>query len=201
MERTNQAKAELEARCLRAERERDMYRLLARRWQSRLQAVLDEQRNGSSASTNAAGAAAGVTAAALQELQQEALGILNDSSEEDSEEDEEDQEDDVSMMEQDEDLQAGDHSDGLGYAAAASADAPGNGQHLVEGDDEAYFSCMEHAASGQVHPIHGSSSTMDEEMSDVEEEDLGTAQVTGTDNLEMKSESKARAVSIASDDL
>jgi len=116
-------------------------------------------------------------------------------------EDEEDQEDDVSMMEQDEDLQAGDHSDGLGYAAAASADAPGNGQHLVEGDDEAYFSCMEHAASGQVHPIHGSSSTMDEEMSDVEEEDLGTAQVTGTDNLEMKSESKARAVSIASDDL
>ena len=38
-------------------------------------------------------------------------------------------------------------------------------------------------------------------MSDVEEGDLGTAQVTGTDNLEIGSESKVRAVSIASDDL
>ena len=96
-----------------------MYRLLARRWQSRLQAVLDEQRNGLSASSNAAGAITGATADALQELQQEALGILNDSSDDDSEEDEEDEEDDVSMMEQDEDEEADEHSDGLGHAAAA----------------------------------------------------------------------------------
>ena len=199
MERTNQAKSELEARCQRAERERDMYRLLARRWQSRLQAVLDEQRNGLSASSNAAGAVTGATAAALQELQQE--GILNDSSDDDSEEDEEDEEDDVSMMEQDEDEEADEHSDGLGHAAAAHVHAPGNGLHVP--DDEAYFSCMEHAAPGQAQPIHGntSSSTMDEEMSDVEEGDLGAAQVTGTDNLEIGSESKVRAVSIASDDL
>ena len=199
VERTNQAKSELEARCQRAERERDMYRLLARRWQSRLQAVLDEQRNGLSASSNAAGAITGATADALQELQQEALGILNDSSDDDSEEDEEDEEDDVSMMEQDEDEEADEHSDGLGHAAAAPVHAPGNGLQ----DDEAYFSCMEHAAPGQAQPIHGntSSSTMDEEMSDVEEGDLGTAQVTGTDNLEIGSESKVRAVSIASDDL
>ena len=196
MERTNQAKAEVEARCQRAERERDMYRLLARRWQSRLQAVLDEQRNGLSASSNSAGA----TAAALQELQQEALGILNDSSDDDdSEEDEEDEEDDVSMMEQDEDEESDENSDGLGHAAAAPAHAPGNGLQ----DDEAYFSCVEHAAPGQVQPIHGSNSTMDEEMSDVEERDLGTAQITGTNNLEIgsSSESKVRAVSIASDDL
>lgn len=194
VERTNQAKAELEARCQRAERERDMYRLLARRWQSRLQAVLDEQRNGLSASSNTAGA----TAAALQELQQEALGILNDSSDDDSEEDEEDQEDDVSMMEQDEYEEADENSDGLGHAAAAPVHAPGNGRLQ---DDEAYFSCVEHAAPSHAQPIHGSSSTMDEEMSDVEEGDLGTAQVTGTDNLEIVSESKVRAVSIASDDL
>ena len=193
VERTNQAKAEVEARCQRAERERDMYRLLARRWQSRLQAVLDEQRNGLSASSNSAGA----TAAALQELQQEALGILNDSSDDDSEEDEEDEEDDVSMMEQDEDEESDENSDGLGHAAAAPAHAPGNGLQ----DDEAYFSCVEHAAPSHAQPIHGSSSTMDEEMSDVEEEDLGTAQITGTDNLEIGSESKVRAVSIASDDL
>ena len=194
MERTNQAKAEVEARCQRAERERDMYRLLARRWQSRLQAVLDEQRNGLSASSNSAGA----TAAALQELQQEALGILNDSSDDDdSEEDEEDGEDDVSMMEQDEDEESDENSDGLGHAAAAPVHAPGNGLQ----DDEAYFSCVEHAAPSHAQPIHGSSSTMDEEMSDVEEEDLGTAQITGTDNLEIGSESKVRAVSIASDDL
>lgn len=193
MERTNQAKAEVEARCQRAERERDMYRLLARRWQSRLQAVLDEQRNGLSASSNSAGA----TAAALQELQQEALGILNDSSDDDSEEDEEDEEDDVSMMEQDEDEESDENSDGLGHAAAAPVHAPGNGLQ----DDEAYFSCVEHAAPSHAQPIHGSSSTMDEEMSDVEEEDLGTAQITGTDNLEIGSESKVRAVSIASDDL
>ena len=193
VERTNQAKAEVEARCQRAERERDMYRLLARRWQSRLQAVLDEQRNGLSASSNSAGA----TAAALQELQQEALGILNDSSDDDSEEDEEDEEDDVSMMEQDEDEESDENSDGLGHAAAAPVHAPGNGLQ----DDEAYFSCVEHAAPSHAQPIHGSSSTMDEEMSDVEEEDLGTAQITGTDNLEIGSESKVRAVSIASDDL
>ena len=199
VERTNQVKAELEARCQRAERERDMYRLLARRWQSRLQAVLDEQRNGLSASSTAAGTVAGAAAAALQELQQEALGILNDSSDDDSEEDEEEQEDDVSMMEQDEDEESNDHSDGLGHAAAAPAHAPGNGLQ----DDEAYFSCVEHAAPGQVQPIHGSNSTMDEEMSEVEEEDLGIAQVTGTNNLEIgsSSESKVRAVSIASDDL
>lgn len=193
MERTNQAKAELEARCQRAERERDMYRLLARRWQSRLQAVLDEQRNGLSAFSNAAGA----TAAALQELQQEALGILNDSSDDDSEEEEEEDDEDVSMMEQDEDEETDEHSDGLGHAAAAPVHAPGNGLQ----DEEAYFSCVEHAAPSHAQPIRGSTSTMDEEMSDVEEEDIGTAQITGTDNLEIGSESKVRAVSIASDDL
>ena len=41
---------------------------------------------------------------------------------------------------------------------------------------------------------------MDEEMSDVEE-GLSTTQVTGTSNLEAESESKIRAVSIASEDL
>ena len=188
--RTNQAKADLEARCQRAERERDMYRLLARRWQSRLQAVLDEQRNGPSAAA---------TVAALQELQY-AQGILDDSSddegEQEEEEEEEEQEEDVSMMEEDgdEDEEAGEYSDGLGYAAAAPAPAPGN-----EGDDEAYFSCMEHGTSGNVHPTLGMSS-MDEEMSDVEE-GLSTTQVTGTSNLEAESESKIRAVSIASEDL
>ena len=170
-----------------------MYRLLARRWQSRLQAVLDEQRNGPSAAA---------TVAALQELQY-AQGILDDSSddeveEEEGEEEEEEQEEDVSMMEEDgdEDEEAGEYSDGLGYAAAAPAPAPGN-----EGDDEAYFSCMEHGTSGNVHPTLGMSS-MDEEMNDVEEV-LGTTstQVTGTRNLEAESESKIRAVSIASEDL
>ena len=163
-----------------------MYRLLARRWQSRLQAVLDEQRNGPSAAA---------TVAALQELQY-AQGILDGSSDDEGEEEEEEQEDDASMMEEDgdEDGEVGEYSDGLGYAAAAPAPAPGN-----EGDDEAYFSCMEHGASGNVHPTLGMSS-MDEEMSDVEE-GLGTTQVTGTSNLEVESESKIRAVSIASEDL
>lgn len=167
-----------------------MYRLLARRWQSRLQAVLDEQRNGPSAAA---------TVAALQELQY-AQGILDDSSDDEGEEEEEEeeQEEDASMMEEDgnEDEEAGEYSDGLGYAAAAPAPAPGN-----EGDDEAYFSCMEHGTSGNVHPTLGMSS-MDEEMSDVEEV-LGTTstQVTGTSNLEAESESKIRAVSIASEDL
>mmetsp|Transcript_11311 Transcript_11311/g.31972 ORF Transcript_11311/g.31972 Transcript_11311/m.31972 type:complete len:549 (+) Transcript_11311:81-1727(+) len=175
--RTNQAKAELEARCQRAERERDMYRLLARRWQSRLQAVLDEQRNGPSAAA---------TVAALQELQH-AQGILDDSSDGDGEEEEEQeqQEEGVSMMEEDENEEAGDYSGSFGYAAAAAipAPAPRNGG---EGDDEAYFSSM---------------ANMDEEMSDVEE-GLGTSQVIGTSNLEVESpESKIRAVSIASEDL
>jgi len=175
--RTNQAKVELEARCQQAERERDMYRLLARRWQSRLQAVLDEQRNGPSAAA---------TVAALQELQH-AQGILDDSSDGDGEEEEEQeqQEEGVSMMEEDENEEAGDYSGSFGYAAAAAipAPAPRNGG---EGDDEAYFSSM---------------ANMDEEMSDVEE-GLGTSQVIGTSNLEVESpESKIRAVSIASEDL
>ena len=167
-----------------------MYRLLARRWQSRLQAVLDEQRNGPSAAA---------TVAALQELQY-AQGILDGSSDDEGEEEEEEQEDDASMMEEDgdedEDGEVEEYSDGLGYAAAAPAPAPAPGN---EGDDGAYFSCMEHGASGNVHPTLGMSS-MDEEMSDVEE-GLGTTQVTGTSNLEAESESKIRAVSIASEDL
>ena len=36
--KAEQARLDLEARCQVAERERDVYRLLARRWQSRLQA-------------------------------------------------------------------------------------------------------------------------------------------------------------------
>lgn len=44
--KANQARLEAEARCRVAERERDVYRLLARRWQSRLQVLLQQQREG-----------------------------------------------------------------------------------------------------------------------------------------------------------
>uniref|UniRef100_A0A7S1Z0L7 Protein-L-isoaspartate(D-aspartate) O-methyltransferase n=1 Tax=Trieres chinensis TaxID=1514140 RepID=A0A7S1Z0L7_TRICV len=42
--RAQQARLEAEARCHVAERERDVYRLLARRWQSRLHLILQQQR-------------------------------------------------------------------------------------------------------------------------------------------------------------
>jgi len=42
--KAQQARIEAETRCHVAERERDVYRLLARRWQSRLQLILQQQR-------------------------------------------------------------------------------------------------------------------------------------------------------------
>jgi hypothetical protein len=41
--RAQKARAEAEARCAMAERERDIYRLLARRWQARLSSVLNQR--------------------------------------------------------------------------------------------------------------------------------------------------------------
>merc|ERR1711862_803326 len=43
--KAQQARVDAETRCHVAERERDVYRLLARRWQSRLQLVLQQQRH------------------------------------------------------------------------------------------------------------------------------------------------------------
>merc|ERR1711862_80166 len=43
--KAQQARVDAETRCHVAERERDVYRLLARRWQSRLQFVLQQQRH------------------------------------------------------------------------------------------------------------------------------------------------------------
>jgi hypothetical protein len=52
--KAHQARMEAEARCHIAERERDVYRLLARRWQSRLQALLQQQhQSGDSADSQA----------------------------------------------------------------------------------------------------------------------------------------------------
>jgi len=48
--KAQQARLEAEARCLVAERERDVYRLLARRWQSRVQVLLQQQRQLASSS-------------------------------------------------------------------------------------------------------------------------------------------------------
>jgi len=45
LKRAQQARLEAEARCHMMERERDVYRLLARRWQSRLQTTLQQQRS------------------------------------------------------------------------------------------------------------------------------------------------------------
>jgi len=47
--RAHEARMEAEARCQMAERERDVYRMLARRWQSRIHMLLQQQNNTSSA--------------------------------------------------------------------------------------------------------------------------------------------------------
>jgi len=55
--KAQQARIEAEARCHVAERERDVYRLLARRWQSRLHVILQQQRQAATSATGPSTAA------------------------------------------------------------------------------------------------------------------------------------------------
>lgn len=179
--RAQQARRDLEVRCQMAERERDVYRLLARRWQSRLQAVLEEQRNRSSSAEHTSIASASAFAALQAELEGEV-------GHEDIEEEE-----DAAMMEEDEE----DESGSTGYAAMSHDNSMEevDDEHDEENgaEEEAYFSCNQAGHESSDHSV---------EMSDVEDglESAGGAHMmTGGDaGIEAQ---KVRAVSIASDDL
>jgi len=175
--KAEQARLDLEARCQVAERERDVYRLLARRWQSRLQEVLEAQRD--------MAPSAGYSASASGALQAEL----------DVEEDEEnDEEDDAAMMEEE------NYANSDGYAALSHdrsmEDVDGHNGIEDGKDDEAYFSRNQAGHEG---------TTDDDsvEMSDVEDgfEPADNAQMMTGAVGDLESQGKVRAVSIASEDL
>ena len=138
-QRAEQAKLDLEARCRETERERDIYRLLARRWQSRLHAVLEEQRDRVSS--------AGYTTSASAALQAE----VNADGDEDYDEEGGTDDDDDAMMDED------DHN-------MEDVDDEDNGHNGVESSlgEEVYFSCSQadHESSIDDQSV---------EMSDVED--------------------------------
>lgn len=123
--RAHQARLEAEARCHAAERERDVYRLLANRWQTRLQDLL--RRQGGDAAAVAAAAGEDDDAVVRNVSMEAALdAILQDrhvsraivlsavlprrlhhhDDEEEEEEDADDVEEETNEMEEDEEMQA-----------------------------------------------------------------------------------------------
>mmetsp|Transcript_47451 Transcript_47451/g.143649 ORF Transcript_47451/g.143649 Transcript_47451/m.143649 type:complete len:265 (+) Transcript_47451:1284-2078(+) len=83
--KAEQARVEAEARCHVAERERDVYRLLARRWQSRLHLILQQQRLAASTSSthSSAGAVSSSHDVAVQENSSIGGSLADDSLGED----------------------------------------------------------------------------------------------------------------------
>lgn len=131
--RAQEARAEAEARCQMMERERDVFRLLARRWQSRLQVLLHQQRRENGGSTEAVEEImlGGREEAVIFGLGRMLRGLQSDSeAEDDDEEEESDREMDEEMgNDDDDDVEEEDISDEI-------ANHNNNLANIVHLDDE-----------------------------------------------------------------
>lgn len=188
--RTHRALIDTEQRLLSVERERDVFRMLARRWQSRLQQVVEEQRQRSSSAISTT-----MNVPTLLEGELLADDIDGESS-----------------YNSDGSSSAGEDDEFMEEETAIAPDAQSmnidEADHLSTGDDETnensdeYFS-LGGIASGRDGGRQGSNSVlMGDVASDSDDEDAprGNNLITGVEVL-IDSEQKARAVSMSSDDL
>lgn len=186
--RTHRALIDTEQRLLSVERERDVFRMLARRWQSRLQQVVEEQRQRSSSAISTT-----MNVPTLLEGELLADDIDGESS-----------------YNSDGSSSAGEDDEFMEEETAPDAQSMNidEADHLSTGDDETnensdeYFS-LGGIASGRDGGRQGSNSVlMGDVDSDSDDEDAprGNNLITGVEVL-IDSAQKARAVSMSSDDL
>eukprot|EP00540_Astrosyne_radiata_P004000 CAMPEP_0116841026 /NCGR_PEP_ID=MMETSP0418-20121206/10691_1 /TAXON_ID=1158023 /ORGANISM="Astrosyne radiata, Strain 13vi08-1A" /LENGTH=516 /DNA_ID=CAMNT_0004471397 /DNA_START=64 /DNA_END=1614 /DNA_ORIENTATION=+ len=161
------ARMEAEARCHIAERERDVYRLLARRWQSQLQDLLRQQRenNGSGESNsnnNNSSANEDTTSLILSGREQAVIfglgamlrGFQSDSDDDEIDSDNEQQQQQQGQNEMDaEEMSHGEEQEGQIFTESAAANDNSNDE---DSDDDANYAFSEDETERQSNALEKS---------------------------------------------
>eukprot|EP00956_Cyclotella_meneghiniana_P009312 scaffold12861_cov56-Cyclotella_meneghiniana.AAC.1 len=189
--RAEKARREAEEKCRDAERERAMYRMLARRWHNRLNAVIEEQQNPQG--ENHPAMAVDMVDDALGDIVLNGDGVrslaglrmLLDQHLDDEVQSVEENEDEVQETSEDEDMDHHDVDNEMEDDELVDADAPGVNDMLE-------FSVDDHPSESVPVPVAASLSSNESVADSVEMEDVERSK---------RRAYQPRTVSISSDDL